>query len=346
MEDQVERNLTMRKLLAFALVLSLAATAMAYDITDISKGDKPFVQYPENVPVRQGGDTILDAVLITLPVANMTGTTAGYTNDYDEVCNYTGSTSPDVVYTFTPAASMGYDFDMLGSAYDTKIYIYDENLALVACNDDFYSDYTSFLENVPVVAGVQYFLVIDGYGLSFGNYLLNIREFVPCIIDCPAGAQIEGEPTIVDGYIDNFNGGCNSTPVVYSPLDCPEYCGKLGYYVNATGGNSRDLDWLEAEIPAGGVLEIIGDAAEAMNLYQIEGTCDNLIITNGGVAGPCNEFTLTITGAAGSVVRILCGPIHFWEGSTYEYDYLLLSNLVCIIGTEDHTWTDVKSLFE
>jgi hypothetical protein len=46
MEDQVERNLTMRKLLAFALVLSLAVTAMAYDVTDISKGDKPVVQHP------------------------------------------------------------------------------------------------------------------------------------------------------------------------------------------------------------------------------------------------------------------------------------------------------------
>ncbi len=81
----------MRKLLAFALILSLAATAMAADLTDITKGDKPVVQYPNNVPAgRQGGDTILDAGLITLPVANLTGTTAGYINDYDEVCNFTG----------------------------------------------------------------------------------------------------------------------------------------------------------------------------------------------------------------------------------------------------------------
>ncbi len=74
---------------------------------------------------------------------------------------------------------------MFGSAYDTKIYVYDENLAMVACNDDFYSDYTSRLENVPLAAGVQYFLVIDGYGGDFGDYLLQITEFEPCEINVP-----------------------------------------------------------------------------------------------------------------------------------------------------------------
>jgi len=341
----LERNLTMRKLLAFALVLSLAATAMAYDITDISKGDKPVIQYPENVPGgRQGGDTILDAVMVAIPVVNGTGTTAGYNDDYDEVCPYTGSTSPDVVYTFTPDMNGGLNIDMLGSAYDTKIYVYDQDLNLVACNDDFYTDYTSFLENVPVVMGVQYFLVVDGYGGDFGDYLVNIDWFVPCELPCPDGAEIEGEPTIVDGYVDNFNGGCNSTPVVYSQITQPAYCGKLGYYISADGFNSRDLDWHEVVIPVGGVLEMVGDATEAMNFYEIEGTCDNLTIQNGGVAGPCNEFVLTITGTAGSTARVLCGPTHFWEGTTYEYDYVVISNIGT--ATEESSWTGVKALFE
>jgi hypothetical protein len=335
----------MRKLLAFALVLSLAATAMAYDITDISKGDKPVVNHPQNVPGgRQGGDTILDAVMVTIPVVNGTGTTAGYIDDYDEVCPYTGSVSPDVVYSFVPDMAGGVNIDMFGSAYDTKIYVYDENLVLVACNDDFWSDWTSYLENVPVAAGVMYFLVVDGYGGDFGDYLINIDWFVPCVLPCPDGAEIEGEPTIVDGYVDNFNGGCNSTPVVYSQITNPLYCGKLGYYVNPTGGSSRDLDWHEVEMPVGGVLEMIGDATEAMNFYQIEGTCDALIITNGGVAGPCNEFTLTITAAEGSIVRVLCGPTHFWEGTTYEYDYVIVSNLGPV-ATQESSWTDVKALF-
>ena len=40
--------------------------------------------------------TVIDA----LPYVMM-GTTVGYTDDYDEECPYTGSTSPDVVYSFT-----------------------------------------------------------------------------------------------------------------------------------------------------------------------------------------------------------------------------------------------------
>lgn len=114
---------------------------------------------------------------ISLWWVEISGTTAGYANDYDEVCPYSGSTSPDVVYTFTPSVATAVTVDMYGSAYDTKIYIYDESLSLIACNDDFYPDYTSRLDNVAVQAGVQYYLVIDGYGGYYGSYYGNV--FVP-----------------------------------------------------------------------------------------------------------------------------------------------------------------------
>ena len=69
----------------------------------------PYV--PQNVPAdgRQGGDTILDAVAIALPYSG-TGTTVGYNDDTDESCPYDGSTSPDVVYSATPAADIAVDF--------------------------------------------------------------------------------------------------------------------------------------------------------------------------------------------------------------------------------------------
>ena len=37
------------------------------------------------------------------------------------------------------------------------------------------------------MAGVQYFIVVDGYGGDFGDYLINITEFTPCVLECPAG---------------------------------------------------------------------------------------------------------------------------------------------------------------
>ena len=75
----------MRKLLVFAMMLALVGSAMALDLGN-ERPAKPEMNYPQNVPSqdRQGGDTILDAVMVTLPVIDGTGTTAGYMDDYDE----------------------------------------------------------------------------------------------------------------------------------------------------------------------------------------------------------------------------------------------------------------------
>jgi hypothetical protein len=325
-------------------MLALVGSAMAFDLGNQAP-DKPAINVPENIPNpdRQGGDTILDAVMVTLPVVNGTGTTAGYVNDYDEVCPYTGSTSPDVVYTFVAGTSTGVDVDMFGSAYDTKIYIYDENLALVACNDDFYSDYTSKLENVPVVAGVQYYVVVDGYGGDFGQYLINIDEFVPCELPCPPGGVLEGEPPLVNDYVDSWNGGCNTDQVnpPFQWITSTVFCGVSGWYL-FQGSQYRDTDWFWMNIPAGGVLEIVGDAEFATYMFELgPQSCGSVgVIQNVGI-GPCVEGTMTITGAAGSLVWFWVGPQTF--DGTGEYDYVLVTNL--IIPTENHSWTGVKSLF-
>ncbi len=53
------------------------------------------------VLVRQGGDTMATATPITSFPFVGSGTTVGFTNDYDTICPYAGSASPDVVYSFT-----------------------------------------------------------------------------------------------------------------------------------------------------------------------------------------------------------------------------------------------------
>jgi hypothetical protein len=338
----------MRKLLVLAMMLTLVGNAMAFDLGN-QAGDKPVINYPQNIPGdRQGGDTILDAVLITLPVTNMTGTTAGYNDDYDEVCPYTNSTSPDVVYTFVPDAAAGVNVDLFGSAYDTKLYMYDENLALVACNDDFYPDYTSLLENVPVVAGVQYFIVIDGYGGDFGDYLLNITEFTPCEIDCPVGAALEGEPPLANDYIDNWNGACNTDPVnpPFQPMGPGDFCGVTGMFL-ANGGNSRDTDWFTLEIGADGFIEFTGDAELATYMFELgPQDCNSAGVIQNVIIGPCLPGTMVVTGAPGSTVWFWVGPTTFAspDGSdVYEYDYVI--NVSGVVATEDHSWSGVKSLF-
>ncbi len=108
----------------------------------------------------------------SLPFSD-SGTTEGYTDDYDAVCPYTGSTSPDVVHKYVATTTVAVDIDLCGSAYDTKLYVYDQYLDLVTCNDDFYFDatcsvYVSKLKNVSLNAGITYYIIIDGWGGAFG----------------------------------------------------------------------------------------------------------------------------------------------------------------------------------
>ena len=86
----------MRYLLAFVLVLTMVGAAVANDLGNVMP-EKTDV-YPDyvNPGVRQGGDTIADAVAISIP-GNNAGTTAGYNDDYDEACPYTISTSPGLL---------------------------------------------------------------------------------------------------------------------------------------------------------------------------------------------------------------------------------------------------------
>ncbi len=87
---------------------------------------------------KEGGETIETAIEIELPFYD-TGATCDNLNDYDEECPYSGSTSPDVVYTFLATDDTDVKVDLCGSLYDTKVYMYDENLNIIDCNDDFYT---------------------------------------------------------------------------------------------------------------------------------------------------------------------------------------------------------------
>jgi hypothetical protein len=57
-----------------------------------------------------------------------------------------------------------------------------------------------------------------------------------CSLECPVGALLEGEPDCYDGYVDSYNGGCNSNPYVFSVLDPAggtiTLCGTSGVFDN------------------------------------------------------------------------------------------------------------------
>ncbi|HEX7402250.1 MAG TPA: hypothetical protein VF369_08735, partial [candidate division Zixibacteria bacterium] len=151
---------------------------------------------PPSILRQEGGETCASATVISSLPYNPTGNTCDNVHDYDEVCPYTGSTAPDVVYSYTPAANEVVDIDMWGSLYDTKIYVYNgtcSNANLVACNDDYWSDYTSAIFNLSLTAGNTYYIVIDGYGTSCGDYIMLMQIHPVCDVVCPSGGIPEGE---------------------------------------------------------------------------------------------------------------------------------------------------------
>ncbi len=297
---------------------------------------------------RQGGDTILTATPLTLPVHQQTGTTAGYADDYDEVCPYSGSTSPDVVYSFDPTTSMVVDIDMLGSSYDTKIYVYDEDLGLVACNDDFYADYVSRIEHLPLIVGTRYYLVIDGYGGDAGDYVLTIAQQEPCEIAYVPGSQDEEEPPLMDGYVDVHNSGCSGPDDgPFQVITSPTFMGRSGWYLDADDQPTRDTDWFALTIDGSGSLEMVGDAEQPCYMYAVsDQNCEWWEVVQYAPIGPCQEGILTVSGPPGAglwlgVVPQRSQPPDGFVG--HEFAYRLSFNIS--VAVEAHTLTEVKALF-
>src|SRR5262249_34691246 len=89
--------------------------------------------------------------------------------------------------------------------------------------------------------GNVYKIQIGGFAGASGTYTLGISAN-PSTCQC-TGAPPEGEAGC--GIpIDTFNGGCNSTPFVYSAIACgASVCG-----TGAFNGSSRDTDWYQFNV--------------------------------------------------------------------------------------------------
>jgi len=204
--------------LFFILMTPMISSSMDLGNTRHTTKDNQHVgQNPGLADGREGGENIDTAFVIDAVPFTDTGNTSDNIDDQDDFCPYTGSTSPDVVYSYTPVGDEVIEIDLCGSSYDTKVYVWDSAMNSVACNDDFYFDdicgqYVSFIEYASLIGGETYYIFIDGYGGDSGDYILNVASHMPpplCSIDCD---DDEGEPAIVDGYSDAFNNGCGNSP--------------------------------------------------------------------------------------------------------------------------------------
>ena len=155
-----------------------------------------------------GGDRTDEAGVIPfVPCGTFTdqGSTAGYVNDYDfaagpATCNTSffsqSFDGPDIAYAFTLPGGFTVTASTCGAAtFDTCLGIIDGSGNLVAVNDDGNgcSFYSSHISACCLPAG-DYFLIVDSYGNSHGNYTLNVTfGCEPCVVVSPCDALVTQE---------------------------------------------------------------------------------------------------------------------------------------------------------
>ena len=344
----------MKTLTLTTLILVIALGANADDLGNHAPpkpiGGHCVLPAPNPALLRQGGDTIEDAIPITLHTVDLAGTTTGYSDDYDIACPYIGSPAPDVVYSLILESDHILDIDMFGSQYDTKIWVWDESLDWpIACNDDYYPDYTSRIQNMAVAAGTQYFIVVDGY-YEHGEYLIDVVPSDDCEVSSPAGTVLEGEPPLIADYVDLHNGGCNTNDVdpPLQEISAATFGGKSGWYLNG-GYTYRDTDWFTTRIPSGGVLEVTLEAEVGTRLLEIgPHECGTVDILQEVISEDCDTPTLTVVGEEGAAVWLWVGPAGYYPSGmpfdAYEYNYLLTTNLG-VVSVEEQSWAGVKAMF-
>ncbi len=142
-----------------------------------------------NVLGQEGETCAVPYVIQSLPYTDI-GSTLDRANNYDEPCPFPYVSEHDVAYVYTPETNQQIIVSLCESSFDTKLYIYANGTPpAIACNDDYCGNaqgepYRSYLECVPLSAGVPYCIVVDGYGSEAGDYQL-------VVTDCQQGETCE-----------------------------------------------------------------------------------------------------------------------------------------------------------
>jgi hypothetical protein len=346
-------------ILAVFLAVGLAFADNSQTTSEKYDGVKVQLAGSEPVTTRSGGETCaLATVISSLPYQDIASTATAIDN-YNYVCPYSAVGGKDVVYKYTPTVNQQVTIDMCGSYFDTKVYVYASVCSgtPIACNDDYCSgpnypySYLSYLATVNLTAGVTYYIVVDGYSsYDYGTYDLKVIPYQPCVVTCPTGGVLEGEPVCGTNYVDTWNGGCNSTPSVFQTI-CPDpgttsqvLCGQSGCYLY-NGYSYRDTDWFTV-YGAGGTMTATVRTEFPAYMFFLAPGCPTSILYQVGPTSPCVDASLSVNLALGQQYTIWVGPSVF-VGVPCGSDYTLtLSGIYCPpTATEETSWGKVKKLY-
>lgn len=218
----------------------------------------------------------------------------GATNDGLAVC---APSIADIWYVFTPSSSALATIDTFGSGTDTILAAYDScGGTLLACNDDFGGAESQI--QVGVTAGSPIYIRVsnfDGIGIP-GPGTLNIN-LGACTTYTALPGSPEGEVCGTDP--DTFNGGCNSTPNVYSEINCGDVINGTTFWDLTT----RDTDWYRFTVTGTTDVRIQAQAQfpAVMFLLQDGAVCTGItLLDDSANAPPCAGLEINATVPAGS----------------------------------------------
>ncbi len=354
----------MRHLFVFVLLMALVGSG--------AEAESPAAADHGTPDGRQGGETMSDAFVIPdLPFTD-TGNTSDNVHDYDAAACFgsPGFTAPDVVYSYTPAADEVLGIDLCGSSYNTRLYIMDGNMDIIACDDNFYFDHassdcgplTSRIEAVSVTGGTEYFIVVDGFLEYAGDYVLAVDRVDPsllCHIAYPLYPPIwyDIEPPLGPGYVDLYNSGCDDESGTYPYIVANSFgTGGSLDFVGASGWTDPgvyDTDWIFCLVGPTGVCEWTMDAEQETYGFFLDfdyPNCDDVVVLDQMIVGPCEPGSMTLIESepGGSVWIKICPtginpPAGFFG---YQYDYVAhFEGLLSGLSTESITLDKVKSLY-
>src|SRR6185436_11261650 len=189
--------------------LAITATFLA-----LSCADRP-AEPPPAAPIRQ-------ALRGTIPPegGTFTGTTSGE-SEFAPGCSGDPNTAPENVYAWTPAFSGQASISTCGAGthYDTMLYVStaaDGSNQLVCVDDTtacLVADGQAVGSKVQlaVTAGVTYYIYVDGWASSAGEYSLTVEPPTPGTVLRSVPAQ-GGTFTGTTSGASNFAPGCSADP--------------------------------------------------------------------------------------------------------------------------------------
>ena len=305
---------------------------------------------------RDGGEDISTAVVIPSLPFNDTGNTCPYLNDYDETCPYSGGTAPDVVYAYTPSGAEMITIDLCSSLYDTKVYVYEDIAtpgAPYACNDDACGSdgFKSLISNLLITPGHTYYIVVDGYGTSCGDYVLSItgEPATPCVVSCPPWGTDEGEVDCFDQYDDTYNGGCNVTPEAFQPISLnTTICGNSGNFMYDDGTGAveyRDMDWYELVLTEEEHVEFCICADFPVRIWILDGSGGCLSIVQVASEAMAAGYELCVDEVLPAGTYWMLVSIDGWLGIPCGVDYVARIYEFGYTPVEPTSWGTIKSIY-